>query len=129
MADACYRPIMASGTRQAVAAGYRRGGVMLRHECSDLIKTVRPQFLAAGYDLRVDEQRGDAVHVFITELASGSEDPKPVHIGAELIRRRDTGGIVELLGARCPFVNLLHASVQTGHSAASQAVREVESGA
>jgi hypothetical protein len=76
---------------------------MLRHECRALIQDIQPVFEAAGYDLRVGDQIGDAVHVFITDISSEIEDPKPVHINADAIRSRDIDAIAESLAARCPL--------------------------
>lgn len=89
---------------------------MLRHECVELVQSIEPVFEEAGYDLRVGDQIGDElVHVFVIDIASEIEDPKPVHVGADLIRRRDTIALIDLIAARCPFMGLLHTDHQTGH--------------
>lgn len=80
---------------------------MLRHECSELIERIEPVFRAAGYDLRVGEQVGDTVHVFISDSASETEEPKPVHIPGDAIRSRDIDAIAGSIAARCPLLGLL----------------------
>ena len=50
---------------------------MLRHECAELVREIRPVFREAGYDLRVGDQISDAVHVYITEVVAAMEDTEP----------------------------------------------------
>lgn len=87
---------------------------MLRHECVELIREIQPVFREAGYDLRVGSQVGEAVHVYVIDEATDVEDPKPVHIRANLIRARDSQAILELLAERCPLMGLLRVDHVTG---------------
>lgn len=87
---------------------------MLRHECAELIREIRPVFREAGYDLRIGDQVGESVHVFVTDEVTETEDPKPVHVSAEMIRARDSQAILGLLAPHCPFMGLLRTDHLTG---------------
>lgn len=96
---------------------------MLRHECAELIREIRPVFREAGYDLRVGDQAGMMVNVFIVDEASGTEDPKPVHVKEDLIRARDSQAILKLLASYCPLMGLLRVNHLTGYPNTGQLIQ------
>jgi hypothetical protein len=92
-----------------MAGGHPRPGskAMLRHECVELIQRIEPVFEGFGYDLKVGDQVDDVVEVFVTDIASEIEDPRPVEISADIIRRHDIVTVIDLVAARCPYMALL----------------------
>lgn len=89
---------------------------MLRHECVELVREIRPVFREAGYDLRVGDQIGDTVQIHITDVVAETEDPEPVKIRSKMIRLRDSQAMLIQLAARCPFMGLIRADHLTGQS-------------
>lgn len=87
---------------------------MLRHECVELVREIKPVFREAGYDLRVGDQIGEIVQVYITDVVAESEDSEPVRIRSKVIRLRDSQAMLIQLAARCPFMGLIRADHRTG---------------
>lgn len=87
---------------------------MLRHECVELVREIRPVFKEAGYDLRVGDQIGESVQIYITDVVAETEDSEPVTIKSKMIRLRDSHAMLILLAAHCPFMGLMRADHLTG---------------
>lgn len=87
---------------------------MLRHECIELVRGIEPAFEDVGYNLRVGDQIGESVEVFITDSASEIEHPQAIRIAADLIRRRDRISIIDRIASHCPFMTTWSWDHQTG---------------
>lgn len=87
---------------------------MLRHECVQLVRGMRPVFKEAGYDLRVGDQIGESVEVYVTDVVAETEETEPIMIRSKMIRLRDSHAMMILLAAHCPFMGLMRADHMTG---------------